>query len=99
MKAKYIQGDVALVPVEKTNGEIKKTGDVVLAEGETTGHRHVLRGAVQYVDANGQVSVQVDQPAQLVHEEHHELTIQPGAYRVVIQREFDLTQGVRQVMD
>ena len=37
--------------------------------------------------------------APLVHEEHTAITVEPGSYRVVRQREFDMLAGVRSVVD
>ena len=37
--------------------------------------------------------------AKLLHEEHTAIPVEPGQYEVVIQREYDMMQGVRRVMD
>ena len=44
MKSKvYRQGDVSLIPTEKVKGEkVKHEGSFVLAEGEATGHAHII---------------------------------------------------------
>jgi hypothetical protein len=72
----------------------------VLAEGETTGHKHVLQGDTEFFDDNGLVTVSVGQKgALLVHDEHAQISIPKGKYAVVLQREYSLIDGVRQVLD
>ncbi len=97
----YRQGDVLLRRIEKVAGKPTDSGEKVLALGETTGHKHILRGnGVQFfASASGQVQVQVTDTAELVHEEHARIEIPKGSYEVVLQREFDLLDGVRQVAD
>ena len=92
------QGDVLLIPVEEVPEQVRpvarRDGRLVLADGEVTGHAHVI-GAEQaeLVSAAGArelyLLVYGDDPVQLTHEEHSALPVQPGAYRVVRQREFD----------
>ena len=97
----YRQGDVLLKRVEKTAGRLVGEGERVLAEGEVTGHRHVLTGATKFFEnGNGTVMVEVEEEgALLVHEEHHELQIPAGAYAVVLQREFTAAQAIQKVID
>jgi hypothetical protein len=73
----------------------------VLAFGEVTGHKHQFLSAqvLVYETPEKKQFVEVNQDAELLHEEHKPINIQKGKYEVVIQREFDLVQGVRQVMD
>jgi hypothetical protein len=78
----------------------KQVADGIVAEGEATGHHHrvtgeanVIRGGVQ-VRENGWTNtvpamfVTVAGPAQLVHEEHAALDLEPGVYEVMGQREY-----------
>lgn len=100
MKGLFRQGDVLLKRVDTVNGTKTQQGSKVLAYGEVTGHKHVLSGkGVQFFQKNSQVLVSVPDFAELVHEEHEKLTIPKGKYEVVIQREFDLVEGVREVVD
>ena len=92
-------GDICLEPIEKfpENLNIK---DNILAKGEKTGHFHELVGDVQVmIDNKGNQFAQVKQDSQLVHQEHHVLTIPKGKYAVIQQREVDLLGEVRQVSD
>ena len=65
-------------------------GRLVLAEGEATGHAHAIaeRDAREF-RVGDERFVLVRSAAQLIHEEHATIDLPPGAYRVVIQREYE----------
>jgi len=89
----YRQGDVLLVEESVTVlGEAipPREGQNVLAEGEATGHAHTIdaRMATMYRTAAGIVLLAVVKEALLKHQEHQEINIPPGTYRVVRQREY-----------
>lgn len=97
----YRHGDLLLkrATIPEEAQEVK---DMVLAYGETTGHRHRLVGQVQVFESNSQKYIQVKQGAQvqLVHEEHHPIQIESGDYVVVHEREFEpFLSLIRQVRD
>lgn len=103
----YRQGDVLLVPCEAIPGgaheEATDNGRVVLARGEQTGHAHTMMASrVRYFREDGSgsgfISVSGFAPADLTHEEHAPLSIPPGTYRVVQQREYQ-PRGPRLVSD
>ena len=84
---------------------------IVLAYGETTGHAHRVIPAVAatregrnyppvqaFEEPDGQRYLIVDEACVLTHEEHGPIAIEPGCYRVVIQREYT-PEGVRSVRD
>jgi hypothetical protein len=85
-------------------------GAVVLAEGETTGHRHVIWDRVtMFRDESlardipdglyiGHVRVANPDGATVVHEEHDPLHLSEGTYRVRRQREME-PQDVQLVRD
>ena len=91
-------GDVILEVVDRKLAGSRKNR-IVLAEGEVTGHKHVLSGLLQECFVDGERYVCVMGDAQLTHQEHETLLIPEGSYRVVMQREVDLLGEVRQVMD
>ncbi len=100
------QGDVLLRPIYRVPTHANRetgAGRLVLAEGEATGHSHVLVGPEVHAFsvANGDRLVVVGKPAQLVHEEHASIDVVPGSYQVVVQREFDASawDGWRSVVD
>lgn len=87
------QGDVLLVPVvEVPSGArpvARDRGRVVLAYGEVTGHAHAIRAAAaRQLDLTGRRYLSVDAPVILEHEEHGPIAVAPGAYQIVIQREY-----------
>ena len=109
------QGDVLLVPVEKLPLEGHTVaGDVaaerhVLAEGEATGHAHVLSGGrVRRVvlrrsrrwapPLSFDYVVVEGRGASLTHEEHLPLAVAAGVYEVRRQREYSPSRS-RQVRD
>ena len=98
----YRQGDILLRKIGKLPAEIK-IKDKILAYGEVTGHKHQFKDndecVMVYHDGNGKQYVQVLKPTKLQHEEHDWLDIEQGNYEVIHQREFDLIEGTRRVMD
>jgi hypothetical protein len=89
----YRQGDVLLVAVPgipKDALRQRRKGRLVLAEGEATGHAHAIaeRDAREF-RVGEERFVLVRSAAQLVHEEHATIDLPRGAYRVIIQREYE----------
>lgn len=88
------QGDVFLEKVQSLPaGNISEVatdgGDVVLAYGEVTGHKHRIRafqdtGALpaRLFDVGEMRFLDVTAPAMLIHEEHAPISLEPGIYRV-----------------
>ena len=94
----YRQGDVMIVAVDAIPAGVvpvaREDGVLVLAHGEATGHRHVI--ADPHADLSTASTDEIEQrflrvvgrPARLSHEEHGTITVPPGAYRVLRQREY-----------
>ena len=101
------QGDVIIrrvraLPRGLTAVPIHARGGYVLAEGEATGHAHLLEaeGVEVFADEQGTLWIKSSQSAQLTHEEHHAQTIAPGLYRVDRVREYDaFAEEARNVAD
>jgi hypothetical protein len=96
----YRQGEVFLVRVDELpKGLVKK--DRVLAEGETTGHKHQFLSSQVSVfeDSDKNQFCELKKDSELIHDEHTTVQIPKGKYKVVLQREYDVVQGIRQVMD
>jgi hypothetical protein len=93
---------------KKTKGAVqmkKLSKKSILAEGEATGHKHRLVSEVEiYEHHDGAREFTLDQPTDLVHEEHKSIAL-PGsvAYNSDIVREFDYfaeqARKVRKVED
>jgi hypothetical protein len=95
----FRQGDVLLVPVEAAAVPLTavpaprdRSGRLVLARGETTGHAHVISGTgVQLLadrDDVDRLFVQIDEAGLLAHDERADITVPAGHYRVVRQRAY-----------
>lgn len=93
------QGDVFLTRVKELPANVVPK-DQILAYGEATGHKHMLCGAEVYIDQATDTQYAVlKQETVLKHDEHGAIKFAPGVYKVAIQREFDLVEGVRRVAD
>lgn len=106
MKFKF-QGDIPFAPFE---GEVAQNyehnGSVVLALGEHTGHKHVIsvpnvEDMVIHKLQTGGWLIDLRAEGTVKHEQHGQITIAPGKYRVYQEREVDHFQDslVRQVID
>lgn len=106
----YRQGDVLFRKIKSApTGERKQRKDGAVAYGEVTGHSHRLAvedravadvfecgdGLYVHVSASG---VHIEGGATFIHEEHGPITLPPGNYEVVIQREY-FPEGIRNVLD
>jgi hypothetical protein len=103
------QGDVMFVPVRKLPaGERRKRDTGTVAFGEATGHHHSLiaedleraevleigEGLFVHVSEHG---VRLE-GATFAHQEHGPVTLPPGDYEVIIQREYS-PEAIRNVID
>jgi hypothetical protein len=100
------QGDVLLISVDEipANSELlprDASNRVVLAYGEATGHAHALHdsGVQMLRAANADEFLRVTETAFLRHEEHKHISVPPGLYRVVRQREYAPETRSRLVSD
>jgi hypothetical protein len=97
MKKQNRHGDL-LIEEGKIPKEAKKCENV-LAYGEVTGHAHRVSGkAVQVYEYKKTRYIDVQETAQLTHEEHDTISLQPGQYIVIRQVEYT-PAGLRQVQD
>ena len=91
----YRQGDVLLLAVEEVPEHwdpvpIRVQESVLLAMGEATGHSHRLVGSrLEACEVEKDTYVRVGRAgAALRHEEHREIEVVEGIYRVIRQREY-----------
>ena len=83
------QGDILIVKIGNIPEDATKRKSRVLAEGEATGHLHELdSGEVYEKDGVLYFRVSSEKPSTLLHPEHKAITFEPGAYKVVQQREY-----------
>jgi len=103
----FAQGDILIeeiggAPISALGARHGRANSAIIAEGEASGHCHRLAGEfVFYRDDAlardipdqlylGHIRVG-DSKAQLLHEEHAMLTLNPGVYRVRRQRQLEPT--------
>lgn len=102
MKTKqYRQGDVLIEQIAKTDRVLKRssTNKLVLAEGEATGHHHVLEcEEIESWKDSEEIQVRVGPEATITHEEHSKISLSKGTYRVTRQREYT-PEEIRRVQD
>jgi len=96
---KLRHGDVVLVPVNAIPAEAKKSNKKVLAEGEKTGHAHRIDIGELFETKGGELYLKVDELSYVSHEEHKKSPIKPGAYKVVIKRQYNPEGGWSNVAD
>lgn len=95
----YRQGDVLLVPISEAELPAQlieapkdRSGRLVLARGEATGHAHVVTGEgltlLCLPDDLETMFLHVQTYGRVGHEEHGPIPLPAGYYRVVRQREY-----------
>jgi hypothetical protein len=102
------QGDILLLPVERVpEGLIevpRDNGRIILAEGEITGHHHLIESPEALFLATDLESIEgrfleIVAEVSLDHPEHDTIVLEPGAYEVVRQREYSEAGGISVVAD
>ena len=94
----FRQGDL-LIEAANIPAGAKALATRVLAEGEVTGHAHVVQGDVTLYELNGVLYIHVEDTATVTHEEHAEIALPAGDYRVVRQREYNPYERVAREVD
>ncbi len=97
----YQQGDVLIQEIDyKVRGE--KLDHLTLAEGEATGHSHrITDGLGQLIMMDKILHLQIfSETARLEHQEHNEVILPKGDYKIDIVREYDpFEDEIREVLD
>ncbi|MGC9524502.1 MAG: hypothetical protein ACP5D7_03075 [Limnospira sp.] len=89
------QGDVILQQIDEDidtqNERVREHSDLVLAEGEVTGHAHrITEGEAELYELGNRLYLRVhSDAAMLTHEEHRAIAIPKGDWIVRIQREYE----------
>lgn len=105
MKKQIQQGDVTLMRVDSapSNGVLIKPSPRghVLAEGEVTGHAHVVPvDHATMTKVGAKLYLTITAPTKVTHEEHGPIDIEPGVWEIGRVREFDyLSMMARTVAD
>jgi hypothetical protein len=101
MRTPIRHGEVMLLPVNAApTGTAEKVTSCIVGHSES-GHHHVLdsdREFATIVSASGTLYVDLDVPTRLFHqkdhEQHRELEVPAGTWRVVRKTEFDVQSTV-----
>ena len=101
----YQQGDVIIqstheIPKKATKSDPSERG-FVLAEGEVTGHAHVIDPVFATLfTTEDERFLQVHKSATVKHEEHGNITLPKGNYKLKIVKEYDhFDEEAREVRD
>ncbi len=94
MKNQARHGDILLESSDENVSDATDDG-IIVAEGESTGHKHALKGKAKVVKKNGKKFVKVSGKAKIVHDEHKEITLKKGTYLVKHQREYNPKENRR----
>lgn len=95
----YRHGDLLIEQINKLPKELKKQKTNTLLEGIATGHAHRAEGGDVYSDKDGNIFIKVNDTAILTHDEHSDVELENGYYKVIRQQEYDIYEGVRNVED
>ncbi len=110
MATQYRQGDVLIEAIEELPKNKKEIADKTLAIGESMNHGHMLVGeAMVYETEKNEKYFEVFGDCSLKHlkidnrawtQEHHEILLPKGKYKVIHQREYDpYEEVVRSIRD
>jgi hypothetical protein len=95
----YRQGDLLFIfQDERPAIELTVRPGLVILAGEATGHAHRLTGGKVLEALDGTLYLELVEPTRVVHEEHDALTLDPGVWLVVRQREYT-SDAIRTIRD
>lgn len=100
------QGDLILrhithLPIGKSHKLKRSKRGWVLADGEATGHAHVVdNDEAELIEIGGKMLLVLEKAATVTHEEHKPITLEPGIWEIGRVQEYDyFSQMVRTVVD
>jgi len=85
------QGDILFKRLDESL-EGKVTKRLTIAEGEVTGHHHVLVAEGKSVIRGTKTKFEVTGKAKLIHPEHDTIEFSSGVYIVIPEREWDYVE-------
>lgn len=99
-----VQGDVFFVRIQSIPKEFTKVNrderGYIIAEGEATGHAHVIDDDIELYEKDGILFVKTEKTVEVRHEEHRPVTLEPGIWKVGVVREYDpFLEEIRMVKD
>jgi len=84
----YRQGEVEIFKTKKVKG--KMLPHKVIAEGETTGHKHEIIGEAELYEKNGVLYLSAKEEVEIIHPEHKAIRLPKGNYQIEFQREYEI---------
>lgn len=98
------QGDVLLIKIKKIPDGLKKVSKkqrgYILAEGEATGHAHVINHDIKCFEKEGIMYLKINMCVPLQHEEHKTISIPAGIWEVRRVQEYDhFLEEAKKVVD
>jgi hypothetical protein len=100
----YRQGDILITKADDFEvGEAKevkpKNKKLILAEGELTGHHHYVNEThARMYTVGAMLYLLLEKTKLLRHQEHKQITLPPGKYKITRQREYT-PEEIRNVAD
>ena len=99
-----VQGDVFFTKVKVMPDSAKSVERTVkgfvIAEGEVTGHAHVVADNIELYEMGGVLYLRTEREVQVRHEEHKSVSLSKGIWKVGIVREYDpFEEEARKVRD
>lgn len=87
----YRQGDLLLKEVVRLPHKLREIKNKILAEGEMSGHAHIIVDGAVYETINmenNQMFAIAGKNTTLIHDEHNPIKLPSGLYHVIRQREY-----------
>ncbi len=99
MSLHYRQGDLLFIRQDtRPAADLTARQSNVILTGEATGHAHRLTAGTILEAPDGALYLDLPYAAKVVHEEHNPITLDPGLWLVVRQREYS-PEAIRMVLD
>ena len=101
MSKLFRHGDLLIREIHSMPHTAKPIHTNIIAEGEKTGHNHVLNGSHQiYETVDNQIHFEAKQELKIEHPEHNTIIIPAGIYTVVHERHLNIfLDRVEEVVD
>ena len=97
-KKMYRQGDILFQKIETLPIKKKIKVENVIAEGEASGHFHLLNDGALFEAVNSDyLYIKANESTRITHDEHLPINLESGNYRVIRQREY-LGEGLKNIM-
>lgn len=86
----YRQGDILFKKIISLPSQLTEKKDKIVAEGEATGHAHVLSNGALFesLEQDSKLFIEAGKTTRIIHEEHLPIKLEAGSYEVIRQREY-----------